>query len=94
LGGSKELEENWKLDIEKCLQEYGMTHQWISGNEKNLLKNEGKGVVFLVSANSLQLIENHDLIMRGASIPSIKHVQSNITKLKIDIIDNFIRKTA
>ncbi|MEK7432135.1 MAG: hypothetical protein AABZ74_03295 [Cyanobacteriota bacterium] len=93
MGGSKELEEKWKNDIEKTLEEYGYTHQWISSSEKDLLRtSSAKGVVFIISANSIQYLENFDLITRNISIPSIKYVLTNMTKLKIDIIDNFIRK--
>ncbi|MFN4152835.1 MAG: hypothetical protein ACK4IX_17965, partial [Candidatus Sericytochromatia bacterium] len=92
LGGNKDLEDNWKIEIEKFLQEYGLTHSWISETDKEHLRGLGKGVVFLISPLSAHFIENSELIMRGSSLPSIKHTQTNLTKLKIDIIDNFIRR--
>ena len=92
LGGNKDLEDNWKIEIEKFLQEYGLTHSWISETDKEHLRGLGKGVVFLISPLSAHFVENSELIMRGSSLPSIKHTQTNLTKLKIDIIDNFIRR--
>jgi chromosome segregation ATPase len=91
-GGNKELEDNWKLDLEKCLQEYGLTHQWLLGSDKEMIKGPGKGIIFLISVSSLQYLENSELILRNTNIPAIKHPLTNITKLKLDIIDNFVRK--
>lgn len=91
-GGNKELEDNWKLDLEKCLQEYGLTHQWLLNSEKEIIRGPGKGIIFLISVGSLQYLENSELILRNSNIPAIKHPLTNITKLKLDIIDNFVRK--
>ena len=92
LGGNRELEDKWKADLEKSLEEYGLEQQWLSNSEKDMLKGLGKGIVFLIAPNSLQYLENYDLITRNTQIPSIKHTITTPVKLKIDIIDNFIRK--
>ncbi len=92
MGGSKDIEEKAKTDLEKCLQEYNLTHQWLNLNDKDSLKRDGKGVVFLISSHSLQLLESADQMSRLTAMSSIKHNYVNMTKLKLDIIDNFVRK--
>jgi chromosome segregation ATPase len=93
-GGNKELEESWKHELERCLQEYGLTHQWLLNSDKEVIRGPGKGIIFLISVSSLQYLENSELILRNTNIPAIRHPLSNITKLKLDIIDNFVRKKA
>ena len=92
MGGSKDIEERAKTELEKCLQEYSLTHQWLNINDKDSLKKEGKGVIFLITSHSLQLLDTSDQMSRMTSMPSIKHTYMNMTKLKLDIIDNFVRK--
>ncbi|RYX98454.1 hypothetical protein EON78_05210 [bacterium] len=92
MGGSKDIEERAKTELEKCLQEYNLTHQWLNINDKDSLKKEGKGIIFLITSHSLQLLDTSDQMSRMTAMPSIKHTYMNMTKLKLDIIDNFVRK--
>jgi hypothetical protein len=81
----------WEAQLSQYLQDYQLEHVWLTGHQPPDYDSAPiKGVVFLLEpAESLNESLYQDVQRRN--LPFIKHYLSNITRLKIDILDAFIR---
>lgn len=83
--------EDWSQQLQTYLQEFSLGCQWVNGKSlPELASASVKGLVFLVEPSQNP---NPDLMrkLQQQGIPFVKHHVSNVTRLKIDILDAFIR---
>ncbi|MGE3727572.1 MAG: hypothetical protein AB7I41_18575, partial [Candidatus Sericytochromatia bacterium] len=89
---SRQVDRNpdWDQQLRSYLDEYACSHHWLTGSQQPDFGNAIKGLVFLLEPAET-INENLYQEAQRRNIPFIKHYVSNITRLKIDILDAFIR---
>lgn len=89
---SRQVDRNadWDQQLRTYLEEYACSHHWLTGTQQPDFGAAIKGLVFLLEPSET-INENLYQEAQRRNIPFIKHYISNITRLKIDILDAFIR---
>ena len=88
-GGEQKIANLWGDYIETYLNEFSLMYEWIFDIEK-ISNSNARGIVFLIDGNVAK-IKEQVVYAKENKIPYIEHALSNITRLKIDIFDNFLR---
>lgn len=88
-GGTENIAKLWGDYIETYLNEFSLMHQWVFDVE-GITKSNTRGIVFLINGDASKIKEKI-LYAKENKIPYIEHPISNITRLKIDIFDNFLK---
>ncbi len=89
---SRQVDRNadWDQQLRTYLEEFACSHHWLTGTQQPDFGAAIKGLVFLLEPSET-INENLYQEAQRRNIPFIKHYVSNITRLKIDILDAFIR---